>query len=245
MGYEISQFDIPDRKLPATNVQSKAGKRKDLGEAKITHTIFGKPKVRIIRDQDKSQRAWLLRALAMTVLAAASWEWWVASQQTEPLEPPPLKETIRVSAPAFQPEYIPPAATAPSVRNRPAMPPQTIVNTPAPVQKSVPQPLKPAVQTPAKPVAASPPITSTLQPASPAATNTSKSQVGLQPPPKLSAPIQPTVPVAPRITLPVAHPAASSPVAVAPYAVPPVEEDTSTLSPAVDKLLPDPVKEQP
>ena len=57
MWHEISQYDIPDRQLLAAKAQSSVGRRKDIGEAVITHTIFGKARVRIIREQDKIRRA--------------------------------------------------------------------------------------------------------------------------------------------------------------------------------------------
>lgn len=76
MGHEISQYDIPDRQLLATKAQSRAGMGEDIGEAKIIHTIFGRAKVRVIREQDKKRRAWLLATLVVMALAAAAWEGW-------------------------------------------------------------------------------------------------------------------------------------------------------------------------
>jgi len=89
MWHEISQFDIPDRQLLATNPPSSEGRWLDIGEAKITHTIFGKAKVRIIREQDKKRRVWLLSglALALMVLAAAAWRGWEGPQQADSSPP--------------------------------------------------------------------------------------------------------------------------------------------------------------
>ena len=42
MGHEISQLDIQDRQLLATNAQSRAATWTEIGEAEITHTIFPK-----------------------------------------------------------------------------------------------------------------------------------------------------------------------------------------------------------
>jgi hypothetical protein len=49
MGHEISQFDIQDRQLLAGNPRPRAGIVTNLGEAKITRTIFGRAKVRVVQ----------------------------------------------------------------------------------------------------------------------------------------------------------------------------------------------------
>src|SRR5665811_708237 len=117
MGHEISQFDISDRQLLATNAQPRVDRLMEIGEAKITRTIFGRTKVRVIRERDKKRRAWLLTALAVMALAAAAWQGWIALQQMQSAAPPlPLSERIRVSAPVFQSEGI--NATPSSGRDR-------------------------------------------------------------------------------------------------------------------------------
>ncbi len=246
MGHEISQFDIPGLQKLATNAQPRVGMWTDIGEAKITHTIFGRAKVRVIRKQDKKRRSWLLIGLAVISTAAAVWQGWSVSQQTEPLAAPPLSATVRVSTPIFQPEYIPPTATPPSVKSKPDSPPQIEINKPATGQKSAPQQplgLKAPEQTAAKPVT-QPLIASKPQAASLATNNNSSmNQTGMQQPPKLPAPIQPvtTIVATPHAT----QPEANSPAAVAPLVAPLVEEDTATQSPAGDNQPPDPVNAQP
>ena len=252
MGHEISQFDIPDRQLLATNAQPRVSMPADIGEAKIIHTIFGRARVRITRERDKKRRAWLLAALAVTAITAAAWQGWIVLQQNGPLAaPPPLSARIRVSAPTIQPENIPPTPTPPSVRSKPVTPLQTEINKLATSQMSAPQPppgLKAAGPMAAKPVTAQPLIANKPQTASLAANNNpSKDQTDKPLPPGLSAPVQPAAPAVatPRATLPVAQAAASSPAAVAPLAAPLAKENTPTLSPAGDNQPSDPVNAQP
>ena len=109
MGHEISQFDILDRQLLATNTQPRVSIMSDIGEAKITHTIFGGAKVRVIREQDRKLRAWLLAVLVVTVVAASAWQGWIIFQRMQYVAPAvPLSERIQVSEPVFRPAYIAP-----------------------------------------------------------------------------------------------------------------------------------------
>ena len=238
MWHEISQFDIPNRQLLAKNAQSRMGMWMDIGEAKITHTIFGKAKVRVIREQDKNRRAWLLTALSVTALAAAAWQGWIALQQTELLQsaapPLPLSERIRISAPDSHPANILISAIPPSISSKPGTPSQTEINNPATNRKSAPQQapgLQAAGPMAAKPVTAQPLTASKPLTAKPQATplaahnNSPKNQTDLQQPPILSAPIQPTAPTD-------ATPPATQPAANTPPAEPLIEGDTSTLSAA-------------
>ncbi len=241
MVHDISEYDIPGRQLLAAKAQARVGK--DIGEAKITHTIFGKARVRIIREQDKKRRAWLLSLLALAALAAAAWQGWIAMNRTAPR---PLSATIRVGAPAFQPEYLPTAAAPPSVKSKPGTPSQTQPINLATSQKSPVQQapgLKVSEQVVAKPIAPQPLIASKLQ-ATPLATNSnsSKNQTGMQQIPKLSAPIQPATAI---VKIPIAtQPAASSAAALAPLAEPLVKEVTSTPSPTGINLPSSPVNAQ-
>jgi hypothetical protein len=109
MAYEISQFDIQDRQLLASDPQPKAAKASDIGEAKVSRTLFGRARVRVIRAQDRKRRAWLLMLLLVFVAAAAAWEGWVIVQRVENQPPPvPLSERIWVSPPVFRPARIAP-----------------------------------------------------------------------------------------------------------------------------------------
>src|SRR5665647_2446870 len=109
MGHEVSQFDILDCQLLATNSQPRVSLMSDIGEAKITHTIFGRAKVRVIREQDRKRRAWMLTVLVVTAIAAAAWQGWIIFQQMHYVAPLiPLSERILVSAPVFRPAHIAP-----------------------------------------------------------------------------------------------------------------------------------------
>lgn len=110
MGHEISQFDIPDRLLKPSSRQ--ASMWSDIGEAKIKHTIFGKAKIRVVREKDKILRAWVLAVLAVTALAIAAWQGWVTLKQSYMQVTPPLSERISVGPPVFHPEIVPTAKPA-------------------------------------------------------------------------------------------------------------------------------------
>lgn len=230
MWHEISQYDIQDRQLLGTKAQSNMRRQKDIGEAKITHTIFGKAKVRIFREQDNIRRARLLKALAVVALGAASWQVWIAMNRTAP---PPLSTRIQVSAPAFQPEYLPAVAAPSQVANKPGMAPQTGTITRTTGQMSAIQQvrgLKLPEQVVAKPVAPEPLIASKPQTASLATnSNSSKNRTDIQQHPSQPAPMTPAIPFvkAPVVTRPVAS---STALAASPDA-PLVKEVTSTKSP--------------
>lgn len=252
MWYEISQYEIPNRQLLATNRKPGADRWTDIGEVKITHTIFGRAKVCVIREQDKKRRAWVLMAMALSVaaMAAAIWQWWIPLHQTGlPLSAtPPLlsNEEVRISAPEFQLEYLPASATLPPVGNKPITQPQTGINTPVDSREAAPQQLpKASGPLAAKPVAPQPLPTSKPQPA-PLATSNSPAQIqtGIQQPPKPSAPITPVVQTI--ATHPATQPAVSKPAAIAPPVEPLKEKDTSTEAPAGDgNQPPETAQEQP
>lgn len=248
MGHEIREYDIPDRLLRVTNTQSRTGMRKDMGEAKVTHTIFGRAKVRVIREQDKIRRTWLLAALAALALAAVVWQGWIVLQRAgllQSADSPSSRETVQVSPPAFQPEYIPPSATPQSARSIPRTLLQTEIDSLVATPKSaLQQPLgmKATEKISAKPVTAQPlgkPQTTSLA----TNNNSSDNQTDMQQLPRLSAPIQSAAPAA--ATPPAAKPAANKPAAVAPLVAPSIKEDTSTLPPAGDNPPTGPVKAQP
>ncbi|MFZ2541979.1 MAG: hypothetical protein WAW75_09455 [Gallionella sp.] len=241
MGHEISQFDIPDRQLLAANAQSRIGMGKDIGKAKITHTIFGRAKVRVIREQDRKRRAWLLTALVLVAIAAAVWQGWLASQQTEPFAVPRLSATVRVTAPAFNPEYIPPS---PSDQRQPRTQLQTEIESLVASPKSVPQPPPVLKAADAKSLMSPPLVVRKPQTVLPAENNNAtKIQSNIQQPPKLAAPIQPVTPIL--ATPPDAQSAESDPMAITPRVEPLIEENSSIPPPAGDNHPPDPVNAQP
>ncbi len=110
MVYEISQFDIRDRQLLAAEVSPKAGSGMDIGEAKVIRTIFGRPRIRVICERDKKRRAWMLRLLALVLVAAAASQGWVELQKMLSTPPPlPLSARMRVSPPVYDSEDFTPA----------------------------------------------------------------------------------------------------------------------------------------
>lgn len=230
MVHEISQFDIPVRQLLATNAQPRVCMGTDIGEARITRTIFGRAKVRVILERDKKRRAWLLTMLAVTALAAAAWQGWIAWQQMQSAAPPlSLSERIRVSAPVFQSEVISPSATPQSVRDRQRTPTQIIIDNMTTRREPAPQQPKPAVQMAIQPFTP-PSLTAgnalTAKPQAPLATNNNvqKNQTVVQHPTKPPTPTQPAAPTTQPIT--------SKPAADVPLVAPTIKEGASTLSPA-------------
>jgi hypothetical protein len=247
MGNEISQFDIPDRQLPAGSAQ--AGSWSDIGEAKITRTIFGRTKVRVIRKQDKILRAWVLGALAMTVIAVAAWQGWVALQHSKMFAVlPPLSERISVSPPVYQPETTAPAAPRSPGKGRP----ESVIQAEIDSMLSNPnaRPPRPTSANTAEPMDATPasaqPLIAGKPQAAPLATNngasttqTTVTQSHSKPP----APAHTAVPAvathpsaqpaSPAVSTPAAtHPAASKPAPVAAPAEPSSKKDAPASSAA-------------
>src|SRR5512138_155268 len=108
--HEMSQLDIPDRQLRTTSAHPRVSISREIGEATITHTIFGKAKVRIVRKHDRFRRG--LELIVLVLLAVAAWQMWLASQANAPLPSPDSPSSV--SASARQPETISPPATAPA-----------------------------------------------------------------------------------------------------------------------------------
>jgi hypothetical protein len=265
MRHEISQFDIPDRQLPAGSAQ--AGSRSDIGEAKITRTIFGRARVRVIRKQDKILRAWLLGTLAVTVIAVAAWQGWVALQHSKMFAVlPPLSERISVSPPVYQPATIAPAAPRSPGKGRPESVIQTEIDSlvsnpngrpPRPLPLNNTQPMD-ATPVTAQPLVASKPLQVKPQPSPPIATNngaSAKQTTVTQSHSKPSAPVQTAVPAvaihpstqpaSPAVSTPAAtHPAASKPAPVAAPAEPSSKKDTSAPVSAANNQLADPANAQ-
>ena len=201
-----SKSDIPDRQLPTLDTPRNESEWTEIGKAEITQSIFGKAKVRIIREHDKARRAWSLTALAVlalmvTAVAAVIWQEQNAPQASKTVrstEPAPqLSALPEASAPASQVVAIPATVLPLMEKGKPGTP--TAIDNPA--ASRVPQ-QSPAVNiaehTTAKPVAprhviASKPKTAILA----TNNNAAKSQTDTQPLPKLSAPlVAPTTPPA-------------------------------------------------
>lgn len=238
MSHENGQFDISGIQLREPKAQPRLSLSREIGEAQIIHTLFGKAKVRIIRKHDKIRRAWWLTGMiGLAVVSAAVWQVWFAAQYTEPLQSatplPPVNAEVQPVAPVS--ENIPLASTGSEPRM--SAPPVESA-TPSVPQKIEPQQdieMKGAEKAVAKPVKVQPPVADKPQ-TMPLATDDAalKKQTVMQPPAKRSPPKQ-SIPV----TTPPAAPA-SSPEAVVSLD----KEDAPVQSPASGKPLPDPVNAQ-
>ncbi|MHB1236938.1 MAG: hypothetical protein ACYCY7_05200 [Gallionella sp.] len=212
----------------------------DIGEAKITRTIFGGPRIRVICERDKKRRARMLAALVAILIAIAAWRGWVALQQMLNAPPPlPLSARIRVGPPVFDPEDFTPAAKRQKTRtqillegmatHRPPEPPQPPVNVPGQI---APGKIKPSTA---------------HKPRAPLATNHNLSANQAGSPPLLSDPIQPASSV---VTSPVIrppankHPSANKRALVVP-AKSPIKAGIQPQAPASDNPLPAPDTTKP
>ena len=242
MGHEISQFDIPDRQLMAGS--GRPGMWSDIGEAKITHSIFGGARVRVIRERDKVVRAWLLAVLAAIVLAVAAWQGWILLQQSKLLAAtPPLSERISIGAPVFHPEIIPPANPAGRGKSESLIQTEidSLVSNPN-ARPPRPPALNAGKPEDAIPVAAQQSITSKAQtdkPQTPLGTNNGPSlnQTNTQTHPKMPAPAIATPPAE--------QPSANKPAPAAPPAEPLTRKDNLKSSSAGNGQTSDPVNVQP
>jgi hypothetical protein len=234
MVLEIGQLDVSDRQLLATKAKPRVSLSREIGEAVVTHTIFGRAKVRIIRKQDQTRRAMWMTALAVTALAAAAWQ---ASRQNEPqqnAEPLPMANTKADSVLASQPESITVPAASPALNGKPKIPVQTETAQLATSQQSAPQAapsMKVAGQLPApqaKPAMVQQKLVTVQSPAA-LATDTGAMKNAMAKPqsPKSLPPKQAAAVAKPLAQQPVTQPAASSPAAVMPLASPIVKEETT------------------
>jgi len=223
MGHVIKQNDIQDCQFLATVPQSSVIRLTDIGEAKITNTIFGKAKVRISHMQDKNRRAWLLTSVAAAA-AAAAWGGWNA---------------------LHQPVHIQPHAIPPSLSSEQSTQPQAISSTPVISQErtTLQTPgLKAPGQMAAKPVTA---LTASNPQKAPRTTksNLSKDHLEMRQPSRQQGPIQPATPT---ITAPPAkQPASNAPSAVAPHVEPLIKDDSPTEPSSGDNQHPESVNVQP
>ena len=226
MVHEISQFDISDRQRLETGAQQKPGLWMDIGEAKITRTIFGRPRIRVSCERDKRRRAWILTALVVTLIAVAAWQGWAALQQMLNAPPPlPLSARIRVSPPVFEPEDFTPAAKRQKTRTQILLEGMATRRPPEPQQP----PVNASGQIAAKPVKVKPSVAHKSKAPLVANDNSTADQAGTQPPPMLSDPIR----LAPSVTAsPATHPSANRPASIVPLAKLPVKEGTTTQPPS-------------
>jgi hypothetical protein len=255
MVHENSQFDISGIQLRESKTQPKVSFSREIGDAQIIHTIFGRAKVRIIRKNDKLNRALLLAAaVVVTAIAAVVWQGWFASQQIEPQQNadpiPSVSAEPNANTPASSPENMTAPAGSPLVKSEPITPPPTETGKPAIIQNNAPQQpigLKDIRPKTAKPVAIKPkPVTVEPLPTDkPQAVPAAANSVLNNPADKARPPAPARRPVTPAVATPVTvQPAASSPAAVAPPADPLDKQNTAIKSPVDDKQLSDPINVQ-
>ena len=147
MNHEISQLDIPDRQLLASNTRPNIWT--EIGEAQITHTIFGRAKVRIIRKNDNRHRIFWVAGIAVLAIAAAAWQGLFTSQQPEEVQSsdqPAVGAKEPVRAPAIQSEKI----------ASPEAPPEAMKELSAPIQAEIDKPAIPEKQATSGPSAETP-----------------------------------------------------------------------------------------
>lgn len=137
MSEQSSQPDLQDRQLiPA---RSRVSLSREIGDAVITHNIFGKAKVRIIRKNDKLHRTmWLLAVIGTGIVAAVVWQGWVSSQPIVADVPTvaPVAEVAEV-APASPPEAAPTLAAPAPVNAQPSI----VAASAVPVAVAAPKPV--------------------------------------------------------------------------------------------------------
>jgi hypothetical protein len=161
MSREINHAGTSDDRLPAGSADSR-GCWTDIGEAQVTHTIFGRAKVRIIRRQDKVRRTLWLTATAAMALTVLAWQIWLPSQAEPPHSADPA---AALDAGGME------AMSSPAEVGRPAIPQQpsglaSVALTPPKTVRPVPtsKPLPPVSATPsvAMPVPGRPVLVSPL-----------------------------------------------------------------------------------
>ncbi|MBI5005854.1 MAG: hypothetical protein HZB95_01890 [Nitrosomonadales bacterium] len=221
MSDENNQPDLQDRELlPA---RSKVSLSREIGEAVVTETIFGRARVRIIRKHDGIRRALWQLALAAAG-AVALWQGWLALQPVESPTAAPeagLSATVPESEPASQPA-VTHALAAPSQPASAAVMPHSAVQ---PLQTAAPVPAKPLLT----PLAASAPAVAAAYKPLPSRLPASRTLPA-------SAPAAAVAPAG----RPVLPSAASSPIPVIPLASPlaaPPEQASTAEKPAMPPTL--------
>ena len=262
MSQDVNQLDIPDRQLLTSNARPSIWT--EIGDAKITYTIFGRAKVRIIRKHDNTRRVlWLAGITALVIAAAVVWQGLLAPQQTEPVQsedlPPPVRAKAKVSSPAFQSENIASPAVPQSSTREPDSQAQVETDKSAIVtksasesaidlQKNEPQSEKPPVPQPkphmvqrrpavAQPVKPQPLADGKPQATQPATINASSNTIEARPPKPIVAPVTATPPVAPSQS-------ASSPADIIQLTAPLGKHGAATPPPAAIDQLSAPVDVQ-
>lgn len=196
MTHEIGQFNDLKLQPLSSGRQSKKNTWTDIGEAQITHTIFGKARVRITRKNDRVRRSLLFAVMTISAALAAIQQGWISIQQTElqqsavtklgwsfaepirSLAVPPVSASLMDATSAAKGKPV--ALPQPETRNAPiaqkSAPPQQPIKTPETVaaKLATPQPLSVSRPQAAAPATAARPVVATIPVAvtTPAATAT-------------------------------------------------------------------------
>lgn len=129
MNQQNSEFEISGIQLRESKTQPRVSMSREIGEAQIVHTIFGKAKVRIIRKHDKMRRAlWWAGVAGAAAIAAVVWQQgWFAppaeslqSADALPAASPEAKSSVAAS-PA-EDSLFPAASSVIGATNAPAEP---------------------------------------------------------------------------------------------------------------------------
>lgn len=117
------KFEIPDPQQLASEPRPHPGVWTEIGEAQVTQTIFGRAKVRIIRESDKVRQAWMMTGVVVVVLVALSALLWQ-------LRSDPANEVAQVPEPVMRVTTSPePDMVAPPALPHPASAAVVVANT--------------------------------------------------------------------------------------------------------------------
>lgn len=245
MQNENGAYEVPAERLLYTHERLKEAR--DLGEAQVVSTFWGKAKVRVVHEQDNGGWLWALAALC--ALGAGVAAWWFLDYTGAP-EPASLAAPQEQASPQTPPAAATPApitlvpATAVEVGSAPVAPMPAAPAQAAPAQNA-PVPNTPAPKAPAQ----NAPAPKTSASAQPAIQQPVKSEPAKQTLEKKVPADKPKKPPVAADSAQTAHPrkaeqTGNSPVAVPvpvkPAAPQPVLEITRATN-ASDKPLPDDV----
>jgi hypothetical protein len=117
MSQEIGPLTLSERQL-LMNTKPKASEWTEIGEVKITTTIFGAAKVSIVSKHPKLRRA--IFWIALVVVAALAWVWWALFHPAEPPPKiefvPPLSANGEANVLSFTPAVTPSSVISPPVK---------------------------------------------------------------------------------------------------------------------------------
>lgn len=221
MAYEISQFDLASRQLLISGTRPAPKTCTEIGNAKVTQSIFGKARVRIICAHDRIRRVRMLSTILAVTIAGAIWQLTEHGDKLFGNASESIIATVQVSPPAFMPEYIGPAESA-LRKQSPRTPSEAEIYQLATRPLPRPQPNMSL----ANPIAADPAV---AQPQSADAPQTTAAPKAVPPAAPL---VQQTAPRTPSPTAPGAIPPAAAPL---------VANNAAAKIPAAPQQLPKPV----